>query len=198
MVASCQIALTDLASSYPSLSEDLRKRVLAQIDDEYGLDIPQLYIVNISVPDQVEEAIDARSSMEVVGDLDRYQRYQVAAATPVAAANPAGGVAGAGVGLGMGMAYVRGGGVGAPGAGPSRAPLPLIPPTPQVDSPLWHIATAGHSSGPFTLAQVRDAIAAGQVTAESHAWAPGMAGWSPIMSVPALVSLFVPPPLPRG
>src|SRR5678815_2509230 len=64
LIATTSIALTDLASSYLRLSEELRKRVLAKIDDEYGLDIPQLYIVNVSVPDQVEQALDARSSME--------------------------------------------------------------------------------------------------------------------------------------
>ena len=202
VLASAQIALADLASNYLRLSEDLRKRVLDQIDDEYGLDVPQLYIVNISVPDQVEQALDARSSMEIVGDVERYQRYQVGAATPVAASNPSGGVAGAGVGLGMGMAYVGAAssapGVGGTGAGPTRAPLPLIPPTPQVDLAIWHLVTAGRATGPLTLAQVREAIAAGQVTVESQAWAPGMGNWAPVGSIPTLAPLFIPPPPPRG
>lgn len=200
VLASAQIALADLASNYLRLSEELRKRVIDQIDDEYGLDVPQLYIVNISVPDQVEQALDAHSSMEIVGDIDRYQRYQVGAATPIAASNPAGGVAGAGVGLGMGMAYV-GSTASAPGGGGSgqtRAPLPLVPPTPQVDLAVWHLVTAGNATGPLTLAQVREAIAAGQVTAESQAWAPGMGAWAPVSSIPTLASLFIPPPPPRG
>lgn len=199
VIASAQIAIVDLASHYSRLAEEVQKRVLARIDDEYGLDVPQLYIVNVSVPDPVEQALDARSSMEVLGDLDRYQRYQIGAATPAAAANPAGGLAGAGVGLGMGLAYAGAGpaAVGAPGAGPGKAPLPVIPPTP-AEAALWHIATGGRASGPFTLDQVRQAIAAGQVTAESHAWSPGMAAWSPISSVPAIASLFVPPPPPAG
>jgi len=200
VLSSAQIALADLASNYMHLSEDLRKRVLDQIDDEYGLDIPQLYIVNISVPDQVEQALDARSSMEIVGDLDRYQRYQVGAAIPVAAANPAGGVAGAAVGLGMGMAYVgaAASGSNSPGTGPPRVPLPVIPPSPQADAAIWHITTPGGAAGPLTLAQVREALGAGQVTAESQAWAPGMGAWAPLSSVPALASLFVPPPPPQG
>ena len=187
LIASKQIALTDIATNYLALSEELRARVLAQIDDEYGLDVPQLYIVNVSVPDQVEQALDARSSMEIVGDVDRYQRYQVGAATPVAAANPSGGVAGAGVGLGMGMAYAS--------AAVPRPASVVIPPTPQADA-VWYVATAGRSSGPLTVDQVRQAAARGEVTAQSHAWTAGMSVWVPITSVPDLARLLVPPPPP--
>jgi len=199
VLAAARIPLADLASNYMRLSEDLRKRVLSQIDDEYGLDIPQLYIVNISVPDQVEQALDARSSMEIVGDLDRYQRYQVGAATQAAASNPAGGVAGAGVGLGMGMAYVgaAAGGSNGPVTGPSRVPLPVIPPSPQTEPAVWHVMTPAGAAGPLTFAQVREAIGSGQVSAETQAWAPGMGAWAPVSSIPTLASLFVPPPPPQ-
>ena len=43
----------------------------SRIDDEYGLEIPQLVIVNVSVPAEVEQALDARTSVGVIGDLDR-------------------------------------------------------------------------------------------------------------------------------
>jgi membrane protease subunit (stomatin/prohibitin family) len=190
LVASTKIAIVDLASNYTRLSEELRKLVLARIDDEYGLDMPQLYIVNVSVPGEVEQALDARSSMGVLGDLERYQRYQVGAATPTAAANPAGGLAGAGVGLGMGMAYAGAAGV------VSRAPLPLIPPTPQTEPAVWHVAGGGRTSGPFTVEQIRQGISAGQLTAASPVWTAGMAGWTPMANVPSLAALFTPPPPP--
>lgn len=189
VIGATQIAVTDLASSYLSLSDQLRKRVEAQIDDEYGLEIPQLYIVNVSVPDTVEQALDARAGMEVVGDMDRYQRYQVGAATPLAAANPSGGVAGAGIGLGMGMTYA--------GAAVPRPAGTMVPPAPQTDA-AWHVATAGRAAGPLTLDQVRQAIASGRVTASSHAWTVGMTNWVPITSVPALSVLFLPPPPPQA
>src|SRR5262249_60210801 len=111
----------------------------------------------------------------------------------------AGGVAGAGVGLGMGMAYARAAAPGSNGpvTGPSRAPLPLIPPSPQLDPVVWHVVTAGVATGPFSLAQVREAIGTGQVTSESQAWAPGMGQWAPVSSIPTLASLFIPPPPPQ-
>jgi membrane protease subunit (stomatin/prohibitin family) len=77
MVAKSEISVVDLAGNYGRLSETLRRAVLAKVDDEYGLDIPQLWIVNVSVPEQVEQAVDARSSMGVIGDLGRYQQYQL-------------------------------------------------------------------------------------------------------------------------
>lgn len=190
MVAKAEISVVDLASNYSRLSEQLRRAVLAKIDDEYGLDLPQLYIVNISVPDEVEQAFDARTSMGVLGDLDRYQKYQVGAATPAAAANPAGGLAGAGVGVGMGVA------IAGAGPAPARAPLPVIPPTPETDPAVWHVVFGARTLGPYSMAQLRQSVAAGQLTAESMIWTAGMDAWTPMSRVPRLAALFAPPPAP--
>jgi membrane protease subunit (stomatin/prohibitin family) len=191
LVANSDLSVLDLSSSYGALSEGLRRRVEARIDDEYGLDLPQLVIVNVSVPEEVERALDARTSMGVLGDLDRYQRYQLGSSIPTAAANPAGGLAGAGVGVGMGMAVA---GLGAP----ARQPLPLIPPTPQGATAAWHVASAGRTYGPYTVAQLAGAVAAGQLGAESLVWSAGMEAWTPLASVPALAALLAPPPPPAA
>jgi membrane protease subunit (stomatin/prohibitin family) len=191
MVASTEISVVDLASNYARLSEDLRRAVLDRIDDAYGLDLPQLFIVNISVPEQVERALDARSSMDVLGDLNRYQQYQLGSSIPTAAANPAGGLAGAGVGLGMGMSIA---GLGAAGAG--KAPLPLIPPTPDSDPAIWHVASGGRTFGPYSVAQLGQAVSAGQLTGESFVWTAGMEAWAPMGRVPRLAVLLAPPPPP--
>ena len=191
MVASTEISVVDLASNYARLSEDLRRAVLDRIDDAYGLDLPQLFIVNISVPEQVERALDARSSMDVLGDLNRYQQYQLGSSIPTAAANPAGGLAGAGGGLGMGMSIA---GLGAAGAG--KAPLPLIPPTPDSDPAIWHVASGGRTFGPYSVAQLGQAVSAGQLTGESFVWTAGMEAWAPMGRVPRLAVLLAPPPLP--
>jgi membrane protease subunit (stomatin/prohibitin family) len=201
MVANSEISVVDLAGSYGRLSEALRRAVLSRVDDEYGLDIPQLWIVNISVPEQVERALDARSSMGVIGDLGRYQQYQLGASIPTAAANPAGGLAAAGVGLGMGMAYAGAAGVGAANAGASagaKAPLPVIPPTPQADPAVWYVAAGGRSVGPFTMEQLGEAVAAGRFTAETPAWTAGLSAWMPMARVPRLSVLFAPPPPPTA
>jgi len=77
LLGESKVAALDLASRYGDFSEQLRKAVLERVDDEYGLDIPQLNIVNISLPEEVEKAIDTRSSMGVIGDMNRFQQFQM-------------------------------------------------------------------------------------------------------------------------
>ena len=77
LVATAGISVVDLTRHYAELSERLRTLVAARIDDEYGLAVPQLYIVNVSVPEEVEQAIDARASLGMVGDVDLYRQYQL-------------------------------------------------------------------------------------------------------------------------
>jgi len=192
VVAKSEIGLLDLAASYQALSEEVRRVVLERIDDEYGLEIPQLYIVNISVPAEVEQALDTRSSMNMIGDMSAYQSYQLGRAMPEAAANPAGGIAGAGVGLGMGMAMARPMLRGGAHTGP--------PPPPAAASPAWHVAQNGQSTGPFTWEQVAAAVRAGTIRPETAMWAAGMPGWTPAVQVPDLAPLFgaAPPPPPVG
>jgi membrane protease subunit (stomatin/prohibitin family) len=196
VVAKSEIAVLDLASNYQTLSEELRQMVVQRVDDEYGLEIPQLYIVNISVPAEVEQALDTRTSMGVIGDMQAFQSYQLGQAMPVAAANPAGGLAGAGVGLGMGMAMA---GPMMPGAAPA-APSPQAPPPPP-PTVAWHIAEGGQSVGPFAPAQLAQAVAEGRVRPDTLVWTAGMAGWVAAIQVPQLAPLFqaaAPPPVPTG
>jgi membrane protease subunit (stomatin/prohibitin family) len=195
VVASSGISVLDLAQNYGALSERLRQEVVDRIDDEYGLELPQLYIVNVSVPAEVERALDTRASMNAIGDMGAFQAYQLGNAMPEAAANPAGGLAGAGVGLGMGMAMTNAMGGMMPGQG--GGPSPAMPPPP-VPTVVWHIAEAGESVGPFNAAQLAQAAAAGRVTRETLVWSAGMPGWTMAGEVEALASLFAadPPPVP--
>jgi membrane protease subunit (stomatin/prohibitin family) len=196
--ASSNIAVLDLASSYAELSEQVRQTVVERVDDEYGLDIPQLQIVNISLPPEVEEALDTRSSMNVIGNMQQYQAYQMGNAMPIAAANPAGGLAGAGVGLGMGMAManqmVPGMGM-QPGAAPAVAAAQAAPPPPPPPA-AWHVAENGQSAGPFDVNGLAQAAAAGRLLPTTMVWSAGMAAWAQAAQVPALAGLFAPPPPP--
>ena len=195
LVASAEIPLVDLATNYTELSEQLRLMVTSRIDDEYGLELPSMYIVNISLPAEVEKALDTRSSMEMVGDMARFQAFQLGQALPTLAANEgAGGMAGAGMGVGLGMAVASGvpsmvGG----GQGP-MSPTPQAPPPP----PSWHIAENGSSVGPFTAPQMVELISSGRVRPDTLAWVAGMPEWLPAGQVPQLAGVFPPspPPLP--
>jgi hypothetical protein len=87
------------------------------------------------------------------------------------------------------------------GGMPTKAPLPLIPPSPQAaDAPVWHVATGGKTFGPYTVGQLRESMGSGQLNAESLVWAPGMAGWTPMGQVAPLAAFLTspPPPPPAG
>jgi len=190
MLGEQKIAALDLAANYREMSEALRKYVCERVDDEYGLDVPQLFIVNISFPEDVEKALDTRTKMGVIGDMNRFQQYQMGEAMTTAAANPSGG-AGAGVGLGMGfgMANQMAQNLGRAGTGAAVAPPP--PPT-----DAWHIAVEGQTQGPFSAAQIADGISRGQVNAGTLLWSAGITNWTPAGQVPQFAPRLASPPPP--
>ena len=191
VLADSDVAVLDLASNYRLLAHKIRRNVIGRMQQEFGIDVPQLYIVNISLPAEVEQALDTRTSMSVVGDLGRFQQYQLGKAMPVAAENPAGGLAGAGVGLGMGLAMT-----------PHLAPAPGAygsPPPPPPPASVWHLMEGGVSTGPLSIAQVTEAAAAGRLALDTYVWSPGMTNWVRASQVPQIASLVqgsTPPPPP--
>ena len=199
LLGESHIAALDLAAKYQELSATLREKVVERVDDEYGLDVPQLYIVNISLPEEVEKALDTRAQMSMIGDMGRFQQYQMGQAMTAAAENPSGGGAAEGMGLGMGfaMAGQMMKGMGQAGA----APAGTAPPPPP--GSMWHVAVNGQTQGPFSLQQLAAGIAQGQLTAETLVWTAGMPSWVPAGQVPQLAGQFTaapppPPPPPTG
>lgn len=200
IIGEAKIAALDLAANYRELGENLRKAVLEKIDDEYGLDLPQLLIVNISLPPEVEKALDTRTSMGVIGDMQRFQQFQMGQALPAMAANPSGGgaaAAGAGLGLGMAMMHQMGGMMTPPphAQGGGMAPPPPPP------AAAWHIAVNGQTQGPFADAQLVQGITQGQINATTMVWTAALGTWTPAGQVSQLAPYFSappPPPPPAG
>ncbi len=99
-IAESKIPALDIAANY----EELSNYALAAINPKLaplGLTLTSFVIENVSLPEEVEKALDRRTSMGVVGDLDKYTKYQAAEAIREGANNE-GGLAGAGVGMGIG------------------------------------------------------------------------------------------------
>ncbi len=192
LLGEAKIGVLDLASNYQELSDQLRDAVVERVDDEYGLDVPALFVVNVSLPEAVEKALDTRSGIGVMGDLNRFQQYQMGNAMMAAAENPAGGGAAEGMGLGMGFALAN---RMAGGIGGSIGAAPVPPPVP---TRTWHLAVDGQSTGPWGTQHIANGIASGQVSRDSLVWSQGFSEWIPAGSVPELASLFgaVPPPPP--
>ncbi len=219
VVAGSGIPVLDMAAN----TADLGKLVAAEISGtiaEYGLSIPELYIENISLPPAVEEAMDKRTQMGVLGDLGRYTQFSAAEAMTAAAQTPNSGM-GAGMGMGMGLAMAQqmgnqfGNGAAGQPAGPwgarpapaaaalaAPAAAPVAPPPPPVEH-VWHIAADGQTSGPYSKARMGRMAQDGTLTRESHVWTPGQDGWKRAGDVMELAQLFTilpppPPPPPAG
>jgi membrane protease subunit (stomatin/prohibitin family) len=193
-IAEAKIPVLDLAANYDEVSTKITDKIKSEFN-ELGLELTKFLIENISLPPEVEAALDKRSSMGIVGNLGAYAQFQAANAMEEAAKNPGGGgLAGAGIGAGLGMAI--GGQVGnvfqnntAPGNdGP--------PPLPSANA--FFAAIDGKQAGPYTVDQLSQLISAGTINQGSQIWKKGMPAWAAANTVPELASLFnnIPPPLP--
>jgi membrane protease subunit (stomatin/prohibitin family) len=116
--------VTDLASQLTTIEQAVLGGA-PQHFEQFGIDLAQISGLSISLPDDVQQAIDTRSKMGVLGV--NYMQYQAGQAMTTAAANPSGGagaLAGAGVGLGAGL------GIGYGMAGTMQAAYAPAPSTP--------------------------------------------------------------------
>ena len=196
-MASSGIPVLDMAANYDELADKLADRVSTDMDG-YGIELRTLLVENISLPPAVEEALDKRTSMGVIGDLDKYTRFQTAEAIGDMANNPGGGGA-AGAGMGAGMGFAMGNQMAQ-----SMTPNPQAPqsggaaPPPIPQGPKYFAAIDGQQAGPFDAAAIKAHIEDGSVTRETLVWSEGMAEWTAAGAVGAVAKLFpaTPPPLP--
>jgi membrane protease subunit (stomatin/prohibitin family) len=192
-----RIPILDLAGNQDELGNFVTQRIGADFG-QFGLQVVALTVENISLPPEVEAAMDKRTSMGVIGNLDAYTKFQAANAMEDAAKNSGGGgLAGAGMSAAMGFAMANQmgqtmqAGAGAQTAGPT-APPPL--PT----AAQWYVAVNNAQAGPFDVAALGQKVQAGELKRETLVWKTGLPNWQPAGQVVELASLFaaVPPPLP--
>jgi excisionase family DNA binding protein len=77
-VAAAKIPVLQIASRYREIGDALLPVINPIISVKYGLQLSSFIVENVSVPAEVEQAIDKRSSMAAVGDLNEYVKYQMA------------------------------------------------------------------------------------------------------------------------
>lgn len=201
-MAGAKIPVLDMAGNYENLGKVALPRIAPELA-KMGFTLTQFNVENISLPPEVEKALDKRSEMGVLGNLDNYMKYQTAEAIRDAANNPSGGGAGLGAGFGAGMAI--GNQMGAAFSPKPANPNEVIdlratgsaPPLPA--GVKFHAAINGQSAGPFDASAFQQKIAAGEITRSSLVWKAGMANWVAADTVPELQPLFahLPPPLPK-
>jgi membrane protease subunit (stomatin/prohibitin family) len=187
------MSVFDFAANYPQMGDALKEALKADFD-EFGLGLETVLIENVTLPEEVEKALDKRTQMGVIGDLGKYTQFQAANAIEASANNPGGGNAfldaGVGVALGQQMAANL-----ANANRPQSAPV-APPPLPSAE---WFVGANGQQQGPFDAATLGSMARGGQLTRETLVWKNGMAGWVAAGTVGELASVFgqVPPPLPQ-
>jgi membrane protease subunit (stomatin/prohibitin family) len=186
-----RIPILDLVANYDELSKYVTERIDDDFD-QYGLKVSKLLVENISLPPEVEAALDKRSSMGIVGNLNAYTQFQAANAMEKSAQNSGSASDAMNAGMGFVLANQLANKMNEPTTQANQTP----PPLPADIS--FFIALQGKQSGPYTMPILTQMVQQGSLQRETLVWKSGMTQWTPAAQVGELVSLFnqVPPPLP--
>lgn len=194
------IPVLDLAGNYDQLGKFITERIAPEFID-YGIELTKVLVENISLPAAVEEALDKRTSMGMIGDLDKYLKYN--AAESLAKGDGSGTATGSamemGIGLAMGQQMTN-------ALAPNQAPSAIAPSNsapPPIPNDRWHIALNGESTGPHSIETIKKMIKEGVVVDDTLVWLSGMPEWQTAAENTTLKALLQqnqnnqPPPIPR-
>lgn len=196
-IGESKIPALDLAANYDELSTFITGKINPEFG-EYGLSVTKFLVENVSLPPEVEAALDKRSSMGILGNLNQYAQFQAANAMEAAAKNPGGSNPGLDMGMGMAMAQQMSQMMNQQNqnqqqnnnnSGPPPIPGPVS----------YFVAVNGQQQGPFTVPSLQQMISVGSFNRDSLVWKQGMSGWLKAGDVPELSGLFgaAPPPIPK-
>ncbi|MCL2524542.1 MAG: SPFH domain-containing protein [Betaproteobacteria bacterium] len=127
-LAKAQVPVLDVAQRYGELGAALLQLINPAMGEKYGLEMTSFILENVSVPPEVEQAIDKRASMSAIGNLNDYVKYQMGQAMASGGEGAAAAVMPATMAMGFGMAQemmksMQGGAVpAAPAAVQAEAP----------------------------------------------------------------------------
>ncbi len=193
------LSVIDLSAKVMVMGNMLKERIGPDFE-AMGLELCEVQVQDIGLPEEVEKAIDKRGAIAAVGNLQAYTQYETASAIHDAATTP-NSAAGAGMGLGAGFAMggnmfgQMGAAQAAANAGGAAASA-MPPPLPAAVA--FHVAINGQQAGPFDMGTLQGQAGSGALKRDSLVWKPGMAQWAKAGEVPELAALFasMPPPLP--
>jgi len=124
-IASAKVPVLDVASRYSELGDALLPLINPAVTAKYGIEIGSFIVENVSVPPEVEAAIDKRSSMAAVGNLNDFVKYQMGKGFESGGgAGAAGTAAELAVGFGLAQQMMKDGFAG------HAAPTVAVPPIP--------------------------------------------------------------------
>jgi excisionase family DNA binding protein len=129
-IASAKVPVLDVASRYSELGDALLPVINPAVSTKYGLEITSFIVENVSVPPEVEQALDKRASMTAIGNLNDYVKYQMGQGL---ATGGGGGAAGSAAEMAVGFGIAQqmmqqgfAGGNATPTAAPAAPSLPEL------------------------------------------------------------------------
>jgi len=177
-------SILDLARNYDDFGEYIKK-VLKEDFDRYGLELVSVTVENISLPKEVEEAIDKRSSRAAVGDLDEHLKYQ--SAQSLENSSSASEVASIATGLAMAKEIEK---------SFDKKDEPTPPPIPNAK---YYIVVDEKPNGPHSLDYIKSLVESGKLDDDDLIWREGLKEWVEVKEeLPELFKSVTPPPIPNS
>lgn len=169
ILGKANIPVLDLAGNYDQLGKFITTRISPEFND-YGLALTKVLVENISLPSAVEEALDKRTSMGMIGDLDKYLKYNAAESLGSGNGSSASAME-MGIGLAVGQQMSRTLQQTSASEGVTHATPPAIP----IDQ--WHIVLNAEATGPHSITTIKKMVQEKVISADTLVWRSGMAEW---------------------
>ncbi len=195
IVASSKIPVLDLAANYEQLSSYITEKIAKEFND-YGIELTKVIIENISLPQAVEEALDKRTSMGMIGDLSKYLEFQAADSMSNSAKGGGSGssVASDAVAMGIGFAMAE---KLSKTMGEKKEDTTQTPP-PINSKKVYYYAEGKKPIGAFSIESIETYIKEKKITPDTLMWKIDMKDWQKAEDFSEIKPLFdisTPPPL---
>jgi membrane protease subunit (stomatin/prohibitin family) len=169
IIGESNIPILDMASNYEKFSEYISEKIAPHFG-EYGLHLTKVLVENISLPAEVEEALDKRSSREITGDLDENIKYQTGEALGSSQGGSMGDMIGMGAGMAMGQNMAE-------SLSSGKIDKKIPPPLPTRDLSLYYLALNDEQEGPYDIRTVQKFIQEKKLEKETLVWREGLEDW---------------------
>jgi len=185
ILAEDEKSVLDMARDYEKFGEFLKDKLQPEFN-KYGLELVRLLVENISLPQEVEEAIDKRTSREAMGNLDEHLKYQSAEALTT------GGSASevASIGAGIAVANEISKSFNTSKEEPTPPKVPVVKP--------FYIVKNGKADGPHDIEVIKNMIEQGSLKEQSYVWQEGLENWVKAKELLGEFFNTTPPPLPNS
>ena len=184
-----KVPVLDLASNYEKFSEFISEKIAPSFE-EYGLELTKILVENISLPEDVEKALDKRTSREMTGDLDKHIQYQTGEALGNEGGSSMGDMVGMGAGIALGQEMAN-------KLTKEKIDKNVAPPLPTRNSTMYHVAMEDKQEGPYDIRTIRQYISEGTIKENTLVWAKGQQDWAEASTVLGKYFNATPPPLPK-